>query len=67
MLGTSQVPVYGLPQHQAVLPVEVVWELGNASVCKVMERLQGAVAQGSVLPLSQNQQALPTCRHDLHT
>lgn len=38
-LGQWNVPVYGLPQHQAVLFVEVVWELRNSPVYKVMERL----------------------------
>lgn len=60
-------PVYGLPQHQAVISVEIVWELGNSSVCEVMAGLQGAVVQCFVLPLSQNQQAVTACRHNLHT
>lgn len=65
-LVESNVPVYGLPQHQAVLFVEVVLELGNSSVRKVVKRLQRAVVQGFVLPLSQNQQTLTPCRHNLH-
>ncbi len=47
--------------------VEIVWKLGNSSVSEVFAGLQGAVGQHLVLPLSQNQQAITTCRHNLHT
>ncbi len=66
-VGVCGVPVYGVPQHQAVLSVEIFRELGNSSVAEVVAGLQGAVRQHFVLPLSQNQQAVTTCRHNLHT
>lgn len=66
LLQDVVVPVQGLPQHQTVVSVEVVWELGHASVPEVVLGLQGAVGQHLVLPLGQNQQAVTTRRHDLH-
>lgn len=60
------VPVYGLPQHQTVFSVEIVWELGDASVREIEVRLERAVGQHLVLPLGQNDQALTTRGHNLH-
>ncbi len=65
--GVCYVLVYGLPQHQAVISVVIVWEMGNSSVSEVIAGLERAVGQQFVLPLSQNQQAITTCWHNLHT
>lgn len=45
------VPVYGVPQHQAVFPVEVVSELGGSALLEVLVGLQRAVGQDFVLIL----------------
>lgn len=50
-----------------MFPVKIVWEVGNSSVSEVMAGLEGAIGQHLILPLSQNQQAITTCRHNLHT
>ena len=56
----------GVPEHQAVVPVEVSPQLGHPAVLKVPGRLQGAVGEDFVLSLGQNQQAFPPCGHHLH-
>lgn len=67
MHDVFDVPVNGLPQHQAVISVEILWELENSSVGEVVVRLEGAVSQHLVLPLSQNQQAVTASGHNLRT
>lgn len=57
--------MYGVPQHEAVLPVEVVFERGGSALLEVPAGLERAVGQDLVLSLGQDEQALPSCRHHL--
>lgn len=58
--------VDGLPHHQAVFSVEILGQLLDASVSEVIPRLEGAVGERGVLPLSQDQHASSARGHHLN-